>query len=71
MSAPGTLARFVKPELLMNLFEDEHAYQKYLDFEAQFDSEATILGQGTERTGGLLVAARKHRLEIAPFGPQQ
>ena len=58
-SAPGTLARFVKPELLTSLFEDQDAYQDYLDFEEQFDAEESVLGIGAARAGGLLVSARK------------
>jgi hypothetical protein len=61
ISAPGTLARFVKPELLQTLFTDEGAYQEYLDFEEQFDADETVRGFGAARAGGLLVTARKVR----------
>jgi len=60
MSAPGTLARFVRPELLLPLFADESAYQEYLDFEEQFDADASVLGLGATKAGGSLVTARKY-----------
>jgi SAM-dependent methyltransferase len=59
MSAPGTLARFVKPELLLKLVEDEPAYQEYLDFEEKFDADETVRGIGASRAGGLLFTAQK------------
>ncbi len=61
VSAPGTLARFVKPELLTKLFEDIEAYQQYLDFEERFDADETVLGIGATRAGGLLVTAQKRK----------
>lgn len=62
ISAPGTLARFVKPELLTSLFEDRQAYQDYLDFEEQFDADESVLGIGAARAGGLLITACKTTL---------
>ncbi len=59
LSAPGTLARFVKPELLTKLFAAPAAYQDYLDFEEQFDADATVLGIGATRAGGLLVTTHR------------
>ena len=62
ISAPDTLARFVKPELLTRLFEDRDAYQNYLDFEEQFDADESVLGIGAARAGGLLITACKNIL---------
>lgn len=59
ISAPGTLARFVKPELLTRLFADQPTYQDYLNFEEEFDADEGVLGLGAVRAGGLLVSARK------------
>ena len=59
ISAPGTLARFVAPELLEQLFSDKEAYKSYLDFEEQYDSDIYVLGIGAAGAGGLLVTAVK------------
>lgn len=58
-SAPGTLARFVDPELLKQLLENEEAYESYLEFEERYDSDIYVLGIGAPLAGGLLVTARK------------
>jgi SAM-dependent methyltransferase len=59
VSAPGTLARFIKPELLTQLFANVPAYRNFLDFEEQFDAEESVLGLGAVRAGGLMVTACK------------
>ncbi len=59
ISAPGTLARFVQPELLLTLFEDAAAYAAFLDFAEAFDAEESVLGLGAARAGGLLATAHK------------
>jgi 2-polyprenyl-3-methyl-5-hydroxy-6-metoxy-1,4-benzoquinol methylase len=61
VSAPGTLCRFVRPELLTKLCEDRDAYQEYLDFEERFDADESVLGIGAVRAGGLLVTAWKQQ----------
>lgn len=59
ISAPGTLARFIKTELLTKLFKDRANYKDFLDFEEKFDSVNSILGVGAIGAGGLLVTAEK------------
>ncbi len=59
ISAPGTLSRFVEPELLKQLINDKEAYESYLDFEERYDSDISILGIGALGAGGLLVTVRK------------
>jgi hypothetical protein len=59
LSAPGTLARFVEPELLNRLQEDEAAYREFLDFADEYDADPDVLGIGAVRAGGLLVTAEK------------
>jgi ubiquinone/menaquinone biosynthesis C-methylase UbiE len=59
ISAPGTLARFVDPELLKQLINDKEAYESYLGFEEQYDSDVYVLGIGAVGAGGLLITAAK------------
>ncbi|MCL0070155.1 class I SAM-dependent methyltransferase [Dehalococcoidia bacterium] len=59
ISAPGTLTRFVDPELLKRLINDKEAYESYLDFEERYDSDMNVLGIGAIGAGGLLVTAQK------------
>ncbi|MFW9987225.1 MAG: class I SAM-dependent methyltransferase [Candidatus Odinarchaeota archaeon] len=59
ISAPGTLARFIKTKLLTKLFKDKANYKDFLDFEEKFDSINSILGIGAIGAGGLLVTAEK------------
>jgi ubiquinone/menaquinone biosynthesis C-methylase UbiE len=57
VSAPCALARFADPELLRKLFDDEKAYQDYLDFEEEYDSETHVLGMSSGAGGSLLVTS--------------
>lgn len=59
ISAPGTLARFLKVEQVQQLLTDKEAYESYLDFEETYDAEASVLGIGAEGAGGLLITAYK------------
>ena len=59
ISAPGTFARFVDPELLKKLVTHPKEYKDYVDFAAKFDSEPTVLGVGAVNAGGLLITAKK------------
>jgi ubiquinone/menaquinone biosynthesis C-methylase UbiE len=59
ISAPGTLARFVDPQLLKRLINDEEAYESYLDFEEKYDSDIYVLGIGSVGAGGLMIIAVK------------
>ena len=59
ISAPGSLVRFVDSDLLKQLLNNPGAYQHYLDFEEQYDSDINNLGLGAKAGGGLLVSAIK------------
>jgi len=62
ISAPGTLSRFVEPELLKRLINDKEAYESYLDFEERYDLDISILGVGVVGAGGLLMTVRKEQV---------
>ena len=62
ISAPGSLARFVEPELLKKLFKNQKTYKEYLDFEEKYDADPSVLGVGAVGAGGLLVVARQQGL---------
>jgi hypothetical protein len=57
--APGALASSVAPELLSDLFQRTDAYQEYLDFEDQFDSQRTVLGTAASGAGGIALVAHR------------
>jgi ubiquinone/menaquinone biosynthesis C-methylase UbiE len=59
LTAPGTLARFTPPELLLRLTDDEEAYREYLDFAERLDADPDVRGLGAARAGGLLAVATR------------
>jgi len=60
ISAPGTLSRFVEPELLKGFINNKEAHESYLDFEEKYDSDINVLAIGAIRAGGLLITAAKN-----------
>lgn len=59
LSAPGSLARFVDPDLLQKMYADRDAYENFLDYTELYDSNVYMLGVGAAGAGGLLVTVVK------------
>ncbi len=61
ISAPASLAGSVKPRFLRRLFNDNEAYEDFLNFEDNFDLNKNILGVGAKNAGGLLITIKKQK----------
>jgi hypothetical protein len=58
-AAPGTLSRFVDPARLTQLMRHVPSYERFLDFEQQYDSDSHLLGVGAIGAAGLLATAAR------------
>lgn len=59
LSAPGTFTRCMITEVLNKVYQNDEAYQDFLDFLELFESEESVLGVGGIYAGGLLVHLKK------------